>query len=240
MKLTIGHLYPDLLNLYGDVGNVQCLAKRLIWRGIGVEIRRFFAGDKIDFSVLDLAVLGGGSDREQGLCGRYLKKEREGFRDYVEDGGVLLAVCGGYQLLGAYYKTAKMTVEGLHILDIHTEWEPARLTGNILLKSPVSNSPVVGFENHGGRTCIGSYAPFGSVICGYGNEEGAGQEGVLYRNLIGTYLHGPLLPKNPEVCDFLLSRALERKYGTQIALNPLRDEAERQANRYMARRLLRV
>ena len=122
MKLTIGHLYPDLLNLYGDRGNIQCLRKRLEWRGIGAEVLPFLSGDEIDFSKLDVVLLGGGSDREQELVCDYLKEIRDDFKAYVEDGGVVLAVCGGYQLLGNYYKTDKRTIEGLGILDVTTEW----------------------------------------------------------------------------------------------------------------------
>ena len=127
MKLTIGHLYPDLLNLYGDRGNIQCFRKRLEWRGIEAEVIPFLSGDKIDFSCLDIVLLGGGSDREQELVCGYLKDIRDDFKQYVEKGGVVLAVCGGYQLLGKYYKTQTKTIEGLAILDITTEWEPERL-----------------------------------------------------------------------------------------------------------------
>ena len=126
MKLTIGHLYPDLLNLYGDRGNIQCLRKRLEWRGIEAEVIPFISGDTIDFSKLDVVLLGGGSDREQELVCSHLQKIREDFRTYVEEDGVVLAVCGGYQLLGHYYKTQTKTIEGLGILDIKTEWESWR------------------------------------------------------------------------------------------------------------------
>ena len=127
MKLTIGHLYPDLLNLYGDRGNIQCFRKRLNWRGIEAEVIPVLSGDNIDFSKLDIVLLGGGSDREQELVCGYLKEIRKDFKEYVEDNGVVLAVCGGYQLLGKYYKTDKKMIEGLGILDITTEWEPERL-----------------------------------------------------------------------------------------------------------------
>ena len=152
MKLTIGHLYPDLLNLYGDRGNIQCFRKRLEWRGIEAEVIPFLSGDKIDFSKLDIVLLGGGSDREQELVCGYLKEIKADFKNYVEQGGVVLAVCGGYQLLGKYYKTDKKMIEGLGILNITTEWEPERLIRNIILQSPLFSDPVVGFENHGGRT----------------------------------------------------------------------------------------
>lgn len=236
MKLTIGHLYPDLLNLYGDRGNIQCFRKRLEWRGIEAEVIPFLSGDKIDFSCLDIVLLGGGSDREQELVCGYLKDIRDDFKQYVEKGGVVLAVCGGYQLLGKYYKTQTKTIEGLAILDITTEWEPERLVKNIILDSPLFDMPVVGFENHGGRTYIGKHAPLGKVFFGYGNTGKSGYEGVVYKNVIATYLHGPLLPKNPQVCDYLLERALKRKYGGDVELAPLADELERSANSYIAER----
>lgn len=236
MKLTIGHLYPDLLNLYGDRGNIQSLRKRLEWRGIEAEIKSVLSGDKADFAEMDIVLLGGGSDREQELACQYLKSARLSFRDYIEDGGVVLAVCGGYQLLGQYYRTGQTTIEGLGVLNIHTEWKPERLTGNIILKSPLFKNPVVGFENHGGRTVIGNYLPLGKVVSGYGNTENSDKEGILYKNVIGTYLHGPLLPKNPEVCDFLLSRALKRKYPGTVRLQSFEDELEHRANSYIVRR----
>ena len=236
MKLTIGHLYPDLLNLYGDRGNIQCFRKRLEWRGIEAEVIPFLSGDEIDFSRLDIVLLGGGSDREQELVCGYLKNIRDDFKKYVEEGGVVLAVCGGYQLLGKYYKTRTETIEGLAILDITTEWEPERLVKNIILNSPLLDMPVVGFENHGGRTYIGDHTPLGKVFFGYGNTGKSGYEGVVYKNVIATYLHGPLLPKNPQVCDYLLERALKRKYGEDVRLEPLPDELERSANSYIADR----
>lgn len=237
MKLTIGHLYPDMLNLYGDRGNIRCFQKRLEWRGIEAELKYFLSGETVNFSDLDLVLLGGGSDREQELVCRYLKQEKNGFQDYVESGGTMLAVCGGYQLLGKYYKTDRTMIEGLDILDIYTEWEPKRLTGNIILQSTLSEAPVVGFENHGGRTYIGEYSPFGKVLYGYGNTEEAEWEGVVYKNVIGSYLHGPLLPKNPEICDELLGRALAHKYGEDVRLAPLADELEHEASQFMVDRL---
>ena len=236
MKLTIGHLYPDLLNLYGDRGNIQCFRKRLNWRGIEAEVIPVLSGDNIDFSKLDIVLLGGGSDREQELVCGYLKEIRKDFKEYVEDNGVVLAVCGGYQLLGKYYKTDKKMIEGLGILDITTAWEPERLIRNIILNSPLFDTPVVGFENHGGRTYIGDHTPFGKVFFGLGNTGKSGYEGVVYKNVIATYLHGPLLPKNPQVCDYLLERALKRKYGEEITLAPLSDDLEKKANRYIVDR----
>lgn len=237
IKLIIGHLYPDLLNLYGDRGNIQCFQKRLSWRGIEPEVRAICAGDKIDFTQFDIVLLGGGSDREQEIVCHWLNKVKRSFRAYVEDGGVTLAICGGYQLLGNYYKTSQQTIEGLGILDIYTQWEAKRLTGDVVLKSDRFTNPIVGFENHSGRTYIGDYNAFGSVVRGFGNTGQSGQEGVLYKNCIGTYLHGPLLPKNPEICDFLLTQALRRKYRGDITLEPLGDELEHRANQYICEKV---
>ena len=236
MKLTIGHLYPDLLNLYGDRGNIQCFRKRLEWRKIEAEVIPFLSDDKIDFTKLDIVLLGGGSDREQELVCKYLIEIKQDFKDYVENNGVVLAVCGGYQLLGKYYKTDKKVIEGLDILDIYTEWEPERLIRNIILNSPLFETPITGFENHGGRTCIGSHTPLGKVFFGLGNTGKSGYEGVVYKNVIATYLHGPLLPKNPEICDYLLERALKRKYGKDISLEKLPDKLEHKANEYIVSR----
>ena len=186
MKLTIGHLYPDLLNLYGDRGNIQCMMKRLQWRGIEAETIEFEIQDEVDFSELDIVLLGGGSDREQMLVCERLKEIRDDFKAYVEDGGVVLAVCGGYQLLGTHYSTDQGVIEGLSIVDIYTEQ--------------------------------------------------SGYEGIIYKNVIGTYLHGPLLPKNPQICDYLLTKALERKYKNPIELAPLDDTEEREANTYIYQR----
>ena len=164
MKLTIGHLYPDLLNLYGDRGNIQCLMKRCQWRGIEAETIVFELGDAIDFSNLDIVLLGGGSDREQMLVNDELKKIQPDFKAYVEDYGVVIAICGGYQLLGKYYKTEQGTVTGLDLVDLYTEQESPRLIDNIVLKSDLFDMPVVGFENHGGRTYINDNQPFGKVL----------------------------------------------------------------------------
>lgn len=236
MKLTIGHFYPELLNLYGDRGNIQCLKMRMEWRGHEAEVLPLSVESQIDFSKLDLILIGGGSDRDQELACRCLSRVKKEFRSYVEDGGTVLAVCGGYQLLGNYYQTADKKLEGLGILDIYTKWEARRLVGNIVLESPVFSAPIVGFENHGGRTWIGDYEPLGRVCTGFGNTGDSDWEGVRYKNLIGTYLHGPLLPKNPQVCDYLLQRALERKYGGEIVLSPLEDELESLASREMVKR----
>jgi CobQ-like glutamine amidotransferase family enzyme len=243
-KITIGHLYPDLLNLYGDRGNIACMERRLKWRGIEAETISIVTGDKIDFGKFDIVLLGGGSDREQQIVCKSLLKIQSEFKAYVEDMGVVIAVCGGYQLLGDYYQTDTAKIEGLHLVDIYTKQGEGRLISNIVLESDLCEMPVVGFENHGGRTYIGNHTPFGKVLYGNGNNDGTVQsnetayEGVTYKNVIGTYLHGPLLPKNPQICDILLSRALERKYGTG-ELVQLPDIEEKEANDYIYKRFVK-
>lgn len=239
MKITIGHLYPDLLNLYGDRGNIQCLMKRCLWRGIEAETIAYELDDQIDFSKLDIVLLGGGSDREQMLVCEKLKEIQKDFKAYVEDNGVVIAICGGYQLLGNYYKTDQGMIEGLKLVDMSTEQGKGRLIGNIVMQSDLFDMPIVGFENHGGRTTIGNNRSLGKVLSGYGNDGQSGEEGVVYKNVIGTYLHGPLLPKNPQLADFLISRALEKKYGKKIELEKLDDSEEQEANSYIFHRFVK-
>lgn len=245
--LVIAHLFPDLLNLYGDGGNVTVLERRAGDRGIPVEVRRVNYGETIDFSDVDLVFLGGGPDREQRLASEELSRMKDGLRQYVEDDGVLLAICGGYQLLGRTWLLGDEEVDGLAIVDMITSRAPGgsgdRLTGNIVLNSPLATRPVVGYENHAGRTYLSAgLEPFGKVVSvtGHGNNDDDKCDGVLYRNVVGTYLHGPLLPKNPEVADALLVRALERRCRQSDvcapALFPLEDAVEIAANDYICRR----
>ncbi|MDO5397500.1 MAG: glutamine amidotransferase [bacterium] len=240
MKLKILHLYPDLLNLYGDRGNIECMRKRLNWRGIDCEVLPFTCESKdFDLSDIDIVFIGGGSDREQKIvCSRLLehKKQLSGF---AENGGSIIAVCGGYQLLGKYYKLADETIEGLGILNITTEQGRGRLIGNIILKADFIKQPIVGFENHGGRTYIGNHTPLGKVLFGNGNAEKSENEGVHYKNVIATYLHGPLLPKNPQLCDYILTNALKHKYPDFGELAPLGDELENIANGYITDKYLK-
>lgn len=239
MKLTIGHLYPDLLNLYGDRGNIQCLMKRCQWRGIEAETISFELNDPIDFTGLDIVLLGGGSDREQMLVCEKLREIRGDFKEYVENNGVVIAICGGYQLLGNYYKTDQGMIKGLELVDMYTEQQEGRLISNIVLKSDLFDMPIVGFENHGGRTFIGNNKPLGRVLYGSGNDGQTGYEGVVYKNVIGTYLHGPLLPKNPQLADWLITQALRRKYGEIPMLEPLDDIQEKEANDYIYKRFVK-
>ncbi len=230
-------MYPDLLNLYGEKGNIECMRKRLMWRGIDAEVVSYTCEDTdFDLSDVDIVFIGGGSDREQKIvCGRLLE-HKDAIRDYVEDNGSLAAVCGGYQLLGKYYKLEDETIEGLNILDIYTEQGKKRLIGNVILEADFIGQKIVGFENHGGRTYIGDHKPLGKVVYGYGNDESSGYEGVVYKNVVATYLHGPLFPKNPKLCDYVLQNAVKRRYPDFTELSPLDDEMENTANEYIVNR----
>lgn len=233
-EINIIHLYPDLLNLYGDKGNIACMQKRLEWRGIKANVLQCTNKDSnIDLKSADIIFVGGGSDREQEIvCNKLLEKKDE-IKEYVDDNGVLVAVCGGYQLLGKYYQTSNTKIKGLGILDIYTDAGETRLISNVVLECDKFSQPIVGFENHAGRTYIGDCTPLGKVKFGNGNTGGSGYEGVLYKNVIATYLHGPLLPKNPQLCDYILTCALKRKYPEFQSLSPLDDKLENTANEYV-------
>lgn len=235
MEINIAHLYPDLLNLYGDRGNIITLKRRLEDREIKANVKEYELKDDIDFSKTDIVFIGGGSDREQKLVCERLYEFKDEMKAFVNDGGSLLAVCGGYQLLGSYYQMGSEKIRGTEILDIYTEQGKGRLIGNVVLKSDYAGTTVVGFENHGGRTFIGSHTPLGKVVYGNGNSDGCGFEGVVYKNVVATYLHGPLLPKNPALADKILQNTLEKKYGL-VSLPVLEDRAENAAHDYIVKR----
>ena len=236
--LTIVHLFPELLNLYGDGGNVIALTRRLQWRGLPVEVREIGMGDAMDFLQADIVFIGGGADREQMIVKDAMVARKSELSAYVADGGVMLAVCGGYQFLGHSYAMDDVVVEGLGVIDMETVRGEGRLIGNAVIQSDICDAPIVGFENHGGRTTLGPNAkPLGRVLGKtFGNNGEDGFEGVHQGNLIGTYLHGPLLPKNPQVADYLIAQAYERR-GDALELAPLDDAIELEANRVMAKRL---
>ena len=246
--LVIAHLFPDLLNLYGDGGNVKVLERRARERGIPVEVRCVNHGENVDLAGVDLVFLGGGPDREQRLASEDLMRMRDDLHAYVEDDGVLLAICGGFQILGHEWLLGEEVVKGLGLVDMTTERAPGgsgnRLIGNIALRSPLADQAVVGYENHAGRTHLGTgVEAFGDVASstGHGNNDSDKRDGVRYKNVVGTYLHGPLLPKNPQVADALLIRALERRArraGVPAPeLAPLDDAVENAANEYVRNRL---
>ena len=237
-SLRIVHLFPELLNLYGDSGNILVLRKRLEWRGLAADVTEVHVGERPSFADADIVFIGGGSDREQRIVCESLLAEQAELSSFVEDGGVLAAVCGGYQLLGHSYLMGDEKIEGLSLVDLYTDRGEPRLIGNVVVESRICDHPIVGYENHGGRTHLGEgVEPLGRVVYGHGNDGVTGQEGCLYKNVLGTYVHGPLLPKNPGVADYLLSRALERRYGNG-ELEPLDDAAELTANKSMSDRLM--
>lgn len=238
-SLTIAHLYPELLNLYGDKGNISSLTMRSQWRNIETIVKEYKISEEIDFEETDIVFLGGGSDREQLLVCKRLLEIKPSLQQYVDKNGVVIAICGGYQLLGKYYKMNDQQIEGLGILDIVTNSAENRLIGDVVIQAGLFEQKIVGFENHAGRTEIGDHDPLGKVLYGNGNNAADQSEGVIYKNVIGTYLHGPLLPKNPQLCDYILSRALEKKYGSDFkALSPLNDEIEDTANQFIVHRSL--
>lgn len=235
-SLRIAHLYPELLNLYADRGNILTLRRRCEWRGIPVEVEEVTAGEPLHLSRYHLVLLGGGSDREQEIVARTLVAGRTEWASAVAAGLPVLAVCGGYQLLGEYYELpGGEKVPGLAVLDLHTVAGEPRLIGNIAVESPVCGT-IVGFENHGGRTRH-RHEPLGRVLAGHGNNGEDGQEGVRHLNVFGTYIHGPLLPKNPRLADWILQTALDYA-GIAADLAPLPDELERAAHEaFLARRI---
>lgn len=229
MKITIAHLYPDMLNLYGDSGNILALKYRLNARGIEADVISYNIDDDIDFSSADIILIGGGGEREQlSVCNR-LREMKDKLISYAEDGGVILAVCGGFEVLGRNYTTPDGTAEGVGLLDITTLYGKDKIIGNVVVESELFGT-VVGFENHSGIVDIGNHTPLGTVISGRG-ADGKGNEGVIYKNVIATYLHGPLLPKNPRLADYIISKAMERRYGVAELAN-LDDAVELEAHNY--------
>lgn len=228
--LTIGWLYPDLMSIYGDRGNIIALTRRCEWRGIQVEIKPITVETSLsELRTSDMLFMGGAQDRQQTIVAKDLQKKKKVLSLMIEDNVPGLYICGGFQFLGAYYKEADGTViEQLGVLDVYTE-NPGgkRLIGNIAVDATSifgKKTVLVGFENHGGRTKLGKEVkPLGKVIKGFGSNAEDHTEGAVYKNSIGTYLHGPILPKNPTLTDWLITKALERKYKTAITLSPLDD-----------------
>jgi hypothetical protein len=243
-SLTIGWLYPDLMSIYGDRGNIICLQKRCKARGIKVIVKNISLRNPVtDLEMSDLIFMGGAQDSQQEIVSRDLKDGKSRMLvKMIEAGTPGLYICGAYQLLGKYYKEADgRIIEGLGIFDIHTEnpgGNHKRLIGNIVAElnkeiftdSQNINS-IVGFENHGGRTYLGdNIKPLAKVINGFGNNGGDEGEGAIYKNSLGSYFHGPILPKNPHLADFLIEKALLKKYGHSVVLAKLDDTLSYQAH----------
>jgi lipid II isoglutaminyl synthase (glutamine-hydrolysing) len=235
MELRLLALYPDQMNIYADRGNMIFLRRRCEWRGITFSYAAAGPGDQIDAGAHDLFYIGGGQDRDQRLvAGDLVATKRDQLAAAVGDGAVLLAVCGGYQLLGHSYQLGDERIEGLGLADLETVREPGeRLIGNAAIEADLGTGSrlIAGFENHGGRTRLGETAtPLGRVIKGFGNNGADGFEGVRRDNLIGTYLHGPLLPKNAWLADRLIALAVARRQGSEPELEPLDDSFEAAAH----------
>jgi hypothetical protein len=236
MELRVLALYPDQMNIYADRGNIVFLQRRCEWRGIGFAHAGAGTGESVDPAAHDLFYIGGGQDRDQRMVAAdMVETKREALGSAVGDGAVVLAVCGGYQLLGHSYQLGEERLPGLGIADLETVREPGdRLVGNVAIEVDLGEGPrlLAGFENHGGRTYLGDGAqPLGKVIEGFGNNGKDGFEGVHRANLFGTYLHGPLLPKNAWLADHLIALALERRYGAKPDLEPLNDTLEAAAHK---------
>ncbi len=235
MTINILHLYPKEMNLYGDHGNILALTRRLEWRGHKTNVIHYEPGMEIPKDV-DIIFGGGGQDSGQGKIEKDLKKIAKVLKEKIEAGVPTLLICGLYQLMGKYFETAEgQRIEGTGVLDLYTKAGPTRLIGNIVIDSEVFGE-VVGYENHSGLTYLGEgLKPFGEVKIGDGNNDKDSGEGVRYKNCIGTYLHGPILPKNPKVTDFLIKTALKNK-GESIDLRPLDDAVENKAHKVAASR----
>ncbi len=235
MKLRVCTLYPELMNIYADRGNIQLLRARCEWRGIGFELAGVTIGDSLDPGAHDLFYMGGGQDRDQALCAQdMVETKKDALHAAAERDAVVLAVCGGYQLLGHEYAMGDERLPGVGLVDLRTVREEGpRLIGNCAIEADLGGGPrvIAGFENHAGRTYLGSgEQPLGRVLKGFGNNGRDGFEGVRRGNVIGTYLHGPLLPKNAWLADRLIELALDTQ------LEPLPDDSLEQAAHQSARR----
>jgi CobQ-like glutamine amidotransferase family enzyme len=255
LKLRLVYLYGDLMNLYGDRGNIIALQRRSAWRGLDLEVVDVTIGERVDPGSSDLFFFGGGQDHEQEAVSRDLMQGNgQAVRDAVEAGAALLAVCGGYQLLGHYFRTAAgVEIPGVGLFDACTIAGPSRNVGNVVAKAELEGETraLVGFENHSGRTYVGPAqsgshrrdgtgatapsassepdvptVPLAHIVVGQGNNGEDRSEGARYRNAVGTYLHGPVLPKNPWLADWLLLAALRRRAGADAVLDPLDDAQE--------------
>lgn len=233
--LRLCHLYPGEMNIYADRGNIAVISRRLAWRGLGLEITEAGIGDPVEPGAHDLYYLGGGQDRDQAVVAEDMARTKgEALRAAVEDGAAALCVCGGFQLAGhGYTGTDGSRMPGVGILDLDTVAGPTRLIGDLVIEAELDGvrRRVVGFENHAGRTRLGPESrPLGRVVHGHGNNDEDGVEGAVGRRVVGTYLHGPLLPKNPWVADRLIAWGLAHRLGEEPDLAPLDDSLEEAAH----------
>ncbi|OLD99937.1 MAG: hypothetical protein AUG91_05660 [Actinobacteria bacterium 13_1_20CM_4_69_9] len=241
MKIVVGHLYPDYLNIYADRGNIAVLARRAAWRGHELEVHTVSVGDPVEPGAHDLLYVGGGQDREQALVAEDLVAKSDGVRAAVDGGAALLAVCGGYQLMGRSYRDFHGgDLPGIGLFPLETVAGETRMIGDVLLECELEPGVVrtlAGFENHAGRTRLDAGAEaLGRVVAGFGNDGDSGFEGCRVGRAVGTYLHGPLLPRNPWFADWVLAQALAHRLGEAPVLDPLGDELEQQAHAVSALR----
>ncbi|MFI5271777.1 MAG: type 1 glutamine amidotransferase [Ktedonobacterales bacterium] len=244
MTLRICHLYPTLLSIAGDRGNLMAIAKRCEWRGLHVAVTEVGVGDSADFTQFDLILFHGGQDKEMDVAARDLEGKRASLRDAVEQDVAVLAVCAGYQLLGTYYQPfTGPRLDGVGALDLYTQGGDTRFMNHIAVECdfvPGGTRTLVGFENHSGRTYLGpAVQPLGKLIAGSGNNGEDGGEGARYRQVYGTYLHGPVLPKNPWFTDHLTWQGLRHRYGGIAPLATLPDGAEERAHAVALRMALK-
>jgi CobQ-like glutamine amidotransferase family enzyme len=239
MRIRVAHLYPDYLNIYADRGNIAVFSQRAAWRGHELAVEPVTLDDAFAPGAHDLIYIGGGQDREQALVARDLAARAEPVRTAVEDGAALLAVCGGYQLLGRGYTGLDgEDLPGIGLFPHVTVAGERRMIGDVLLDCSWAGRTLAGFENHAGRTRLDPGAePLGRVVSGFGNDGESGFEGCRVGRAVGTYLHGPLLPRNPWLADWLLEQALAHAQGSEPRpLEPLTDELEAEAHEVSARR----
>ena len=238
---VIAHMYPDLMDLYGDHGNLLCLKKRLEWYGHQCVIKNISRVDQLDYQGIDMLFMGAGSDREQGLVYKDLASSAKDLQEVIENGMPALFICGAYQLLGnSYVNDDGELMDGLGLFDFHTRVAEKRFSGDIIISSTITGEAisVVGFENHRGRTYLEdkNLQPFGRVIKGIGNNGEDDSEGINYKNLLGTYLHGPLLPKNPAIADFFI-RVMAERQGINLKVQ-LDDSIENFAHEQVKNKIL--
>lgn len=250
LQIRLTYLYPYHMNLYGDTGNILCLQHRCQARNIDLKIQPIHPTDNYVPSGTDLYFFGGGQDAQQLHVGKDLLRHQQIIREDIENGAAALTICGGYQLFGEYFLTSQQQrIPGIQIFSAHTRGSNHRMIGNIICELPENlyqqiqqtypNAPntLVGFENHSGETILGNnQTPLAKVKYGYGNNYTSKQEGLLFHNAIGTYMHGSLLPKNPHLADYIIAKALQHRYQEQIALLPLDDSLALQAHNYVLNR----
>ena len=255
-KLTLAHLYPDNMNLYGDIGNILTLTKRCQWRGLEIEIIKVKIGDHLDLKNVDIIFLGGGQDQGQRIIAKDLLSRGSKIKEEIEKGLVALTICGGFQLFGQYFQTAdKEKIPGIGVFDCYTIAEEKRLIGNVVVdiekssqeweseihfpKFHSTKQTLVGFENHSGKTTLGvKCKPLGYIKKGFGNCGDGGYEGGVYKNAFGTYLHGSLLPKNPWFADYLITLTYFRRFHKKILLTQLDDSIELNAHQAAVKRAI--